>query len=257
MSLKIAIVGAGNVASFFAKKFHAAGCTIVSITSKNLSHAQSLASEVQALASNNLSTIPSDIDYLLFAVSDDALKACVDQVPASNHFCWLHTSGSVSNAIFEEKTNRYGVFYPLQTFSKSVSLQQTTFPVLIEASSNEVQKLLENLATQIQLPSKYADSEKRKHIHLAAVFACNFSNHLFQIASEILKENQLPFELLLPLIQETVAKLQVLDPAAAQTGPAIRNDQAVLTAHLALLKDHPQWEAIYRLLSAQIQANKA
>ena len=257
MSIKIAIVGAGNVASFFAKKFHAAGCTIVSITSKNLNHAQSLASEVQALASNNLSTIPSDIDYLLFAVSDDALKACVDQVPASNHFCWLHTSGSVSNAIFEEKTNRYGVFYPLQTFSKSVSLQQEKFPVLIEASSNDVQKSLENLATQIQLTTKYVNSDNRKYIHLAAVFACNFSNHLFQIASEILKENQLSFDLLLPLIQETVAKLQILDPAAAQTGPAIRNDLATLAAHITLIKDHPQWEAIYSLLSAQIQATKA
>jgi predicted short-subunit dehydrogenase-like oxidoreductase (DUF2520 family) len=120
-----------------------------------------------------------------------------------------------------------------------------------------VQKSLENLATQIQLTTKYVNSENRKHIHLAAVFACNFSNHLFQIASEILKENQLPFELLLPLIQETVAKLQVMDPAAAQTGPAIRNDQATLAAHVTLLKDHPQWEAIYSILSAQIQATKA
>jgi len=256
MNLKIAIVGAGNVASFFAKKFAAAGFTIVSIHSKNLAHAESLASEVQAIASNTLSTIGSDFDYLFFAVSDDALKACVAEVPASNNFCWLHTSGAMSKEIFAEKTNRYGVFYPLQTFTKSVALSQTIFPVLIESSSEEIQQALEKLAAQIQLPFQYADSDQRKNIHLAAVFACNFSNHLFQIASKILAEQHLPFELLLPLIQETVAKLNHLSPSAAQTGPAIRNDQAVISAHIALLKEHPQWAMVYQLLSAEIQKPK-
>jgi predicted short-subunit dehydrogenase-like oxidoreductase (DUF2520 family) len=256
MNLKIAIVGAGNVASFFAKKFAAAGFTIVSIHSKNLAHAESLASEVQAIASNTLSNMGSDFDYLLFAVSDDALKACVAEVPASNNFCWLHTSGAMSKEIFAEKTNRYGVFYPLQTFTKSVTLSQSIFPVLIESSSEEVQQSLEKLAAQIQLPFQYADSEQRKNIHLAAVFACNFTNHLYQIASEILTEQHLPFELLLPLIQETVAKLNHLSPAAAQTGPAIRNDQAVISAHMALIKTHPQWAQIYQLLSAEIQKPK-
>ena len=159
MNLKIAIVGAGNVASFFAKKFAAAGFTIVSIHSKNLAHAESLASEVQAIASNTLSTIGSDFDYLFFAVSDDALKACVAEVPASNNFCWLHTSGAMSKEIFAEKTNRYGVFYPLQTFTKSVALSQSVFPVLIESSSEEIQQALEKLAAQIQLPFQYADSD--------------------------------------------------------------------------------------------------
>jgi predicted short-subunit dehydrogenase-like oxidoreductase (DUF2520 family) len=256
MNLKIAIVGAGNVASFFAKKFAAAGFTIVSIHSKNLAHAEILASEVQAIASNTLSNMGSDFDYLFFAVSDDALKACVAEVPASNNFCWLHTSGSMSKEIFAEKTNRYGVFYPLQTFTKSVALSQTIFPVLIESSSVEIQQALEKLAAQIQLPFQYADSDQRKNIHLAAVFACNFSNHLFQIASEILAEQHLPFELLLPLIQETVAKLNHLSPSAAQTGPAIRNDQAVISAHIALLKEHPQWAMVYQLLSTEIQKPK-
>lgn len=256
MNLKIAIVGAGNVASFFAKKFAAAGFTIVSIHSKNLAHAQSLASEVQAIASNTLSTISSDFDYLLFAVSDDALKASVTEVPASNNFCWLHTSGATSKEIFAEKTNRYGVFYPLQTFTKSVALSQEVFPVLIESSSEEIQQALEKLAVQIQLPFQYVDSEQRKNIHLAAVFACNFSNHLYQIASQLLAEQNLPFDLLLPLIQETVAKLNHLSPVTAQTGPAIRNDQAVITAHIAHLKDHPQWAQIYQLLTSEIQNHK-
>ena len=256
MNLKIAIVGAGNVASFFAKKFAAAGFTIVSIHSKNLAHAESLASEVQAIASNTLSTIGSDFDYLFFAVSDDALKACVAEVPASNNFCWLHTSGAMSKEIFAEKTNRYGVFYPLQTFTKSVALSQSVFPVLIESSSEEIQQALEKLAAQMQLPFQYADSDQRQNIHLAAVFACNFSNHLFQIASKILAEQHLPFELLLPLIQETNAKLNHLSPSAAQTGPAIRNDQAVISAHIALLKEHPQWAMVYQLLSAEIQKSK-
>ena len=256
MSLKIAIVGAGNVASFFAKKFAAAGFTIVSIHSKNLVHAESLASEVQAIASNTLSSMGSDFDFLLFAVSDDALKACVAEVPASNNFCWLHTSGAMAKEIFSEKTNKYGVFYPLQTFTKSVSLSQSVFPVLIESSSEEIQQALEKLAAQIQLPFQYADSDQRKNIHLAAVFACNFSNHLYQIASEILADQKLPFDLLLPLIQETVAKLNYLSPAAAQTGPAIRNDLEVISAHIALLKEHPQWAQVYQLLSAEIQKAK-
>jgi len=256
MSLKIAIVGAGNVASFFAKKFAAAGFNIVSIHSKNLSHAESLASEVQAIASNTLSNMGSDFDYLFFAVSDDALKACVAEVPASNNFCWLHTSGAMSKEVFADKTNRYGVFYPLQTFTKSVALSQSVFPVLIESSSEEIQQALEKLAAQIQLPYQFADSEQRKNIHLAAVFACNFSNHLFQIASEILAEQHLPFDLLLPLIQETVHKLNHLSPAAAQTGPAVRNDQAVISAHMALLKEHSQWAQIYQLLSTEIQKLK-
>jgi len=256
MNLKIVIVGAGNVASFFAKKFAAAGFTIVSIHSKNLAHAESLAKEVQAIASNTLSTIGSDFDYLLFAVSDDALKACVAEVPASNSFCWLHTSGAMSKEIFAEKTNRYGVFYPLQTFTKSVALSQSVFPILIESSSQEIQQALEKLAAQMQLPFQYADSYQRKNIHLAAVFACNFSNHLFQIASEILAEQHLPFELLLPLIQETVSKLNHLSPSAAQTGPAIRNDQAVISDQIVLLKEHPQWAMVYQLLSAEIQKPK-
>jgi predicted short-subunit dehydrogenase-like oxidoreductase (DUF2520 family) len=162
----------------------------------------------------------------------------------------------MSKEIFVEKTNQYGVFYPLQTFTKSISLSQSVFPVLIESSSEEIQQALEKLATQIQLPVQYADSDQRKNIHLAAVFACNFSNHLYQIASEILAEQHLSFELLLPLIQETVAKLNHLSPAAAQTGPAIRNDQAVLATQLALLQSQPKWAELYQLLSAEIQKAK-
>ena len=153
----------------------------------------------------------------------------------------------------------YGVFYPLQTFSKDKELDYKEIPFFIEGSSKSAVDILTSLASLISKNVYEADSDKRKRLHIAAVFACNFANHLVGIADDILKENGMDYTVLLPLLKETIGKLYLLPPSMAQTGPAVRNDTTVMKAHEEMLVDNPEYLGIYRALSQSIidqHANK-
>lgn len=227
--ISVLIVGNGNVANHLLKAFQ---------TLKDLS--------VLQIKSRNLTNIPS-ADITIIAVSDDAIVEVSSQI--TNPFV-VHTSGSFSLTALKNKT-RKGVFYMLQTFSKDKTVNFKEVPFCLEAEYENDLKILETLAKLLSEKVYFINSEQRKALHVAAVFANNFTNHCYLIADEICKTHQVPFEVLHPLIQETALKIKVLSPKEAQTGPAIRNDQQTIQNHLHLLDLHQQ--EIYKILTKSIQ----
>ncbi|GAA3508420.1 DUF2520 domain-containing protein [Aquimarina addita] len=193
-----------------------------------------------------------EADIYIIAVSDDAISEVSDNLPFTNKLI-VHTSGSVP-MLSMNSVNRRGVFYPLQTFSINSTIKYSTIPFCIEAEKDTDRLLLKKLAL-ILSPKVYdISSEQRSVLHVAAVFVNNFTNHLFSVGNQICSENEIPFEILHPLIQETAKKITVLDPDKAQTGPAIRKDNKTLQRHLHILKKDSQKE-LYTLLTQSIQSN--
>lgn len=150
------------------------------------------------------------------------------------------------------RLNRYGVFYPMQTFSKQRTVDFRQIPVFVESNSAADTQTLKDIASVLSEKVYEATSEQRKSLHLAAVFTCNFTNHMYALAAELLKKYQLPFEVMLPLIDETARKVHELEPCLAQTGPAIRYDENVINNHLQMLSDKPGMQELYRLISESI-----
>ena len=165
----------------------------------------------------------------------------------------VHTSGSVSVDALDKK-NRNGIFYPLQTFSKKAKIDFNTIPICLESADTADFELLQSLAEMISEKVYKINSEQRKALHVSAVFVNNFTNHLYQIGNEICQENNVPFDILKALIQETAHKVMTLSPPEAQTGPAIRNDTKTIQTHLDFLSDENQ-KIIYKILTKSIQNN--
>src|SRR5690606_4897990 len=189
-------------------------------------------------------------DLTIIAVSDDAIKLVSDAIPYQNRLV-VHTSGTTSIQILNSK-NRKGVFYPLQTFSKSRTVNFKNVPLCLETEDENDLKLLKNLAQQMSDKVYEISSEQRKSLHVSAVFVSNFVNHLYAIGNEICKENNIPFDILHPLIQETAGKVALLTPKEAQTGPAIRHDEKTVTAHQDFLTNET-FKNIYKLITESIQ----
>lgn len=249
-SVRAVIIGSGNVATQLAPELQRAEVAIVQVYSRTREHAEALAALLGCEATDQLSEVKRGCDLYLFALKDDALAQVIAAMPATGGL-WLHTAGSMPMSLFEGATERYGVFYPLQTFSKGRRVEFNDVPFFLEANSDRDLILLKQLAERISDRIYFLPSEKRKYLHLAAVFACNFTNHLFAMAEKVLEEQGIPLAVMMPLIQETVDKIYTLSPREAQTGPAVRYDEEVMNRHLAMLGDAEQRE-IYRLLSKHI-----
>ncbi|MGY5846783.1 Rossmann-like and DUF2520 domain-containing protein [Salegentibacter sp. HM20] len=190
----------------------------------------------------------ANADIYILALKDDAISATARFFENSEALV-VHTSGGVEMKVLAHLRN-YGVFYPLQTFSRSRAVDFSKIPVCLESNSEKNLDKLKQLAISLQAPIYEVDSQQRKSLHVAAVFVNNFSNHLFSLGAEICKENQLPFEILKPLITETTAKLEELNPREAQTGPALRGDQKTIESHLSQLGGTKN--EIYKLLTKSI-----
>lgn len=229
--ISVVIIGQGNVAFHLNKAFTKA---------RNI--------EVAQINSRKLENIPL-ADVTIIAVSDDAIAKVSSKI---NNSLVVHTSGSVAMNSLKNST-RKGVFYPLQSFSKDKKVNFKKVPFCLEASTENDLELLEKVAKSIGKKIYFINSEQRKSLHVAAVFVNNFTNHLYKIAADICKKQNVPFEVLQPLIQETAKKIKKLSPEKAQTGPAIRNDQKTIKNHLAMLNEHQQ--EIYTLLTQSIQNN--
>ena len=247
---KIIFIGSGNVATHLAIALSKAGNNIVQIFSQTLEHAQSLAKKTQATYIDDIEKISCDADLYIFSVKDDALPEILAKMPKTTGV-WVHTAGSVPMDIFKTHTDDYGVMYPLQTFSKNRDVNFSAIPVFIEGSDAKTAHFLEVLAKSVLENVQYLSSEKRKYLHLAAVFACNFTNHLYALSAEILEKESISFDVLKPLIFETVAKITEMKPKEAQTGPALRFDKTIMKKHLTLLEDE-QIKNMYSLLSESI-----
>lgn len=244
------IIGSGNVATCFAKAFVKKGVSIDAVYSRNLNHAKQLADKVGGIAINNFNKLPINADLYLIAVSDNAIENVSTQLNVNGLV--LHTSGFTAMATLKNN-KRYGVFYGLQTFNKNSKTDLDNVPFLIEASSLEDEKILKHFALSISENVQVANTDQRQALHVAAVFANNFSNHLFAIAKQLLEQHQLSFDLLKPIILQTAQNAVTHNPIDVQTGPVVRNDKATISAHLEVLKQYPEYRQIYELLSKSIR----
>ncbi len=252
--MNIVLIGSGNVASHLGKALHNAKHCIRQVYSRNLENAQELARELNAEATSELTQLNTSADLYIISVKDDAIQAVVEQMPELNGLV-VHTAGSVSVDALSRFTN-YGVFYPFQTFIKGAQLQFANIPILVESNTEANTYFLFELGEELSNTVLRANSEQRGALHISAVFACNFVNHMYRMGEAVLSENGLPFELLHPLIKETADKVVRMSPSVAQTGPAVRNDQQIIQKHIQYLSDNKEQQQIYRLLSESILKNK-
>lgn len=245
--MKIAILGSGNVAYHLAKMFKEKNIPISQIFGRNEKDLQEISEQFEIPFST---TELADAELYFIAVNDDAVAAISKNIKNQNSLV-AHTSGSLPKEILEGNY-RKASFYPLQTFSKSKMLQYSEIPFFVEAENEADSQILENLALKISEKVMKSDYEKRKYIHLTAVFACNFVNHLFARAKEISDSQHIPFHYFLPLIKETTSKIEKIEPKLAQTGPAIRNDEKILQLHEALITEEEHLK-IYQVMNESIK----
>ena len=251
--MKIALIGAGNVATCLGPRLKEAGHEITAVYSRTVESARALADRLGATYTTDLKAVPAS-DAAIVMLKDDALKELAPAISDSlNDTLLLHTAGSVSMDIwYTAGAMKYGVLYPMQTFSKTSVIDWSQVPLFIEGSSDQTLNSIRELALTVSPDVTVLSSEGRKKLHLAAVFTCNFSNHMYAIAEKLLATEGVPFSVMLPLVREIARKVETMSPKDAQTGPAIRGDRKVIDEHLALLKDNPEYAELYRLISTDI-----
>ena len=254
MIKNIAIIGSGNVATALAKAYAEKNINIVQVLSKNIKNAKKLVAQLASYqnisAISDFKKLTQHVDCVIIAVNDDAIAEVLNKLPFKDKLV-VHTSGSVGLSVFKG-VKKYGVFYPLQTFSNQNIKTLTDVPFCIEGNSETTKKKLIQLAKQVSNQVTELNSEQRKALHLAAVFANNFSNYMYIIAEEITSKNKLDFNLLKPLILETAKKIITQLPKQAQTGPAKRHDFETLSEHLKLLENEKELQEIYSIISNRI-----
>jgi predicted short-subunit dehydrogenase-like oxidoreductase (DUF2520 family) len=249
--MRITIIGSGNVATHLAAAFKNAGHVIVQVYSRDLQNASLLAYHIKAEAIDDLNQVSPETDLFVIAIKDDAIESTAS-VLAKHQKLIVHTSGATDLQILLKHTQQAGVFYPLQTFSKTKEVNFNTVPLCIEGANKQIVSKLNELAYTITQNVYLINSSERKALHLAAVFACNFPNYLYYLSQQLLAEQQLPFDLLRPLILETAEKVQTHLPGDVQTGPAVRNDEKTMAVHRQQLAEKPELQALYKLLSQGI-----
>lgn len=247
MIKRVAIVGAGNVASHLAPALKGAGCLVTQVFSRTADKALDLAQSVEAKVADDLASI-SGVDLVLVAVSDDQTAEVCNALPAE--LLVAHTSGMTH--LDDISRERKASFYPLQTLSKDNHVDFSNVPFCIEASNEGDCQLLEKLAGTLTKSVRRIESDQRQALHLAAVFASNFVNHLYGTSQQIVEDAGLDFAILKPLIQEVAAKIQDLSPSDAQTGPARRQDIDTLNRHLDMLLEDPPNHELYHVLTDRI-----
>jgi len=252
---KISFIGAGNVASHLAMSFKKAGFTITDVWSESVKSAKILAEKVNANWCYRADELISNCDLLVMAIPDRLIEEVGSSLNVVENQMLVHTSGTVPLKTLAPFAENHGVFYPLQTFSRDRPIEFKTIPVLVEANSINNLNMLSDVASRISDKVVKIDSEKRKYIHLAAVFVNNFPNLMYRIASDILNQEELDFDLLRPLILETASKVQELKPGDVQTGPAMRNDRRIIDEQIRLLNSNKDYQELYKILSELIINN--
>lgn len=249
--MNILLIGTGNVATVVGRKLFQAGHTIVGVYGRNAARADSLAAEVKAAAFNALDDLP-DADLSLLAVADGALAEMAAQLHRKSGIL-VHTAGAVSKELLAGKCEHYGVLYPLQSIRKEND-SISAIPFLVDGESEQTIFTLSALAKSLGDTVAVAGDRDRIQYHLAAVIANNFSNFLWTLTEAHCKKTNTRFNMLVPLLEETVSRLQRYSPAEMQTGPAYRHDKSTVQKHLTLLKDEPLLSSLYTTLSDAIES---
>lgn len=249
--MNIVMIGAGNLATNLANALHHAGHTIEQVYSRTEESACMLAQCFNCAYTNNIKGVVMSSDLYICSLADSALEQVANQLQEDRPGqLFVHTAGSMS--IDTLKSARRGVFYPMQTFSKFRLVEFTDIPIFIEASESADINMLHQLASQLSHNVYELSSEDRQYLHLAAVFACNFSNHCYRLSEKLLRKHGIPFNVMLPLIDEASKKVHLVSPKDAQTGPAKRNDMNVIAKHIDMLSDEPEFQQMYELITKSI-----
>jgi predicted short-subunit dehydrogenase-like oxidoreductase (DUF2520 family) len=251
IDLNISFAGAGRVASALAIRISEAGYNVERIVSPTAVKGQALASDCSALWSDKLQ-FPPTTDLIIVAVPDHKLHEVLSTVRCNETTSVVHTAGSFGLDIFPPHIIRKGVFYPLQTFTSGRTTDLTDLPFLLEASNEGTASMLYRLAESLGGMPRFINSEQRMMIHTAAVFICNFTNHMLTAGSRIAQKGDIPFDIFIPLLRETISKAIEMGPEISQTGPAVRNDLNTIEKHLELLSSSPEFKKIYKEVSESI-----
>jgi predicted short-subunit dehydrogenase-like oxidoreductase (DUF2520 family) len=249
--IRVSFAGAGRVAGALCKGMYQSGINILQIVSPSESDGTRLASICNARWSQVLSFDKSN-DVVIVAVPDHRLADVLSKIRCAENTIVAHTAGSYGLELFPDNIKNKGVFYPLQTFSKERHIKLFDLPFLIEGSSDEITKKLEDLATETGGKTYRMDTEHRRMLHLSAVFVCNFTNYMLTAGKEVTTKAGIPFEMLYPLIRETIDKALEEGPEKSQTGPAVRNDLNTIEKHMELLSFSPGLKKMYREISDSI-----
>jgi predicted short-subunit dehydrogenase-like oxidoreductase (DUF2520 family) len=251
MSLNFCFIGAGNLATQLSKALQNKGFKITQVYSRTTQSAKKLAGSLSVNYTTSLSEIDKSAEIYFVAVKDSVVDEVLSQINFGNKLI-VHCSGSLPLSKLERYSLNIGVFYPLQTFSKNRDVDFKEIPIFIESNSVKNEETLLHLAQEISGSVTVIDSDKRKMLHISAVFACNFVNYFYSVAADILKSKDIPFDVLKPLIMETAGKIQEIPPDEAQTGPAVRFDENIINAHLNKLKEFADYRKLYKSISKSI-----
>ncbi|MEO8148424.1 MAG: Rossmann-like and DUF2520 domain-containing protein [Bacteroidia bacterium] len=250
--MRITLIGSGNVATQLGSAFQRSEHSIVQVISRNEKSGIALAGKLKSdFTIDTKDATKVDCDLFLFAVKDSQIVEVAKEFKNTDKII-LHTSGSIDVNVFKNKFKNYGVFYPLQTIKSNRNINFKNVPICLEASNSNTEQTLFKLAQSISENIFMLNSEQRLRVHLAAVFANNFTNHLYTLAEKILHQNHLPFELLKPLILQTANNIKDKSPSLQQTGPAVRNDKITIKKHLQLLSSDKELQKIYKLINDSI-----
>lgn len=255
--MTITLIGAGNVGHHLGKQFFKKGHVINQVYSRSLKNAKLVAKNSQASAIDDLQEINAHSDLYILAVKDDVIKEVAKQCATKSVLAnklFVHTSGAVSSTVLQPYFKHYGVFYPLQTFSKKKRISFKQLPICIDAKKKKDKRILIELGNTISKSVHEIKDQERATLHVAAVFVNNFTNHLFHIAEKICKQEQIDFSILQPLIEETVKKIKHQSPIVMQTGPAKRGDHKTIQKHLAYLDKTPAIKRVYQMMTDLIYA---
>ena len=283
--MQIVFLGSGNLATNLSLALKADGEDIIQIFSRTKENAQALADKLHCDSCTSINDIRTDADVYIFSIKDDALPSLIEQLSVkfsgslptgegggksdvdnigvcARGPIFLHTAGSVPMSVFLSNIQTpprglsFGVLYPMQTFSKDRAVNFREIPCFVEASDNNTLEEIKRIASKVSDHVLEMSSEKRKKLHLAAVFACNMTNHCYRLAEKVLEEEGIDFSLYLPLIQETANKVRELSPSKAQTGPMVRYDRNIMDAQIALINDE-RIRQIYRLMADSIHEDSS
>ena len=249
--MEVVFIGSGNVATQLGLALKNKGVIIKQVYSKSLTNAETLAKKLDAEATSDILDIYMEADFYFYALKDTALRSVLKKIDIPTGI-QVHTGGTISIREFQGFSSRFGVFYPLQTFSVNKPVDFSNIPICIEACNQDVQDKLTDLAALISERVVLLNSEARRKVHLAAVYACNFTNYMYDIASQILENSGIPFDIMYPLISETAEKVKTMKPHSAQTGPALRMDETTIDKHLNMLNKSRDFKNIYKVLTKSI-----
>lgn len=252
--MNVVIIGSGNVAWHLAPALENIGYKVMAVYSQNIDHAKELTERLyEATPTDSLDFGEISMSLFIIAVQDQAIEDVAKELILPDEAIVVHTSGSQPLDLLNYiPTEHLGVFYPLQTFSKAKKVDFTHVPLLIESQDKLTKKTLTKIANQLSRKVLHVHSEDRRVLHISAVFACNLTNHLFTIAEKLLIDKDLDFNLLKPLITETINKSLEIGPRNSQTGPAIREDFETLEKQMQYLKENEDYAKIYRLINQNI-----